>query len=293
MSLEAAFLEHLPAHGEAYRGLSGLDELLSALVGRARVAWSEPKLEFSSEGLVAHLAERLPPSKAALKTLQSVAIEDLCLAFCLAEGNPRALPALESLLTSVARSVASLDTSGVLADDVKAVLREKLLVPRENGKPRIADYAGQGALRAWLKAAAIRHALNLKRPGHREAADEQEQLASMPMAAPNPELALIRKKHKQHFALAFAAAMASLTPRERTLLKLHTLDGLPLDQIAPLYQKDKSTISRWIARAQQQLHEVTRAQLVAALNLSSGELESVLRAAQSELSMSLSRLLDD
>ena len=87
--------------------------------------------------------------------------------------------------------------------------------------------------------------------------------------------------------------MASLSPRERTLLKLHTLDGLSLEQIGPLYKKDKSTISRWLAKAQQQLHEVTRAQLVSALALTPHELESVLRAAQSELSLSLSRLLDD
>lgn len=293
MSLQAVFLEHLPTHGAGYRAIPALDDLLAALLGRARVAWAEPKLEFSSEGLVAHLAARLPPSSTPLKTLQGVAIEDLCLAFCCAEENPRALAGLEAQLTSVARAVATLDTSGVLADEVKAVLREKLLVPRENGVPRIADYAGQGALRAWLKAAAIRHALNLKRPGHLEDAAEQEKLSSLPMAAPNPELALIRKKHKQHFAAAFAAAMASLTPRERTLLKLHTLDGLRLDQIGPLYQKDKSTISRWIAKAQQQLHEVTREQLVTSLHLDSQELKSVLRAAQSELSLSLSRLLDD
>jgi RNA polymerase sigma-70 factor, ECF subfamily len=122
---------------------------------------------------------------------------------------------------------------------------------------------------------------------------EHDRLSAMVVAAPNPELELIRRKHKQHFATAFVAAMATLSPRERTLLKLHVLDGLPLDQIGPLYKKDKSTISRWLAKAQQQLHDATRAQLVAALKLTPNELESVLRAAQSELSLSLSRLLQD
>lgn len=289
MPLGPFFLEHAPA---GYRDVPELDQRLDALVARATEAW--PKLKLSPKAFVAHLAARLPPSKAPGRTLDAVAAEDLYLACACAEGDARALAALEETqLPQIARAVAALDTTGVLADDVKAVLREKLLLKRPDGPPRIADYAGQGPLKAWLKAAAIRHALNLKRPGAREDAVEGEKLSALPMAAPNPELALIRRKHKQHFADAFAAALAGLTPRERTLLKLHTLDGLPLDQIGPLYKKDKSTISRWIAKAQQQLHEATRAQLVATLNLTPHELESVLRAAQSELSLSLSRLLAD
>jgi RNA polymerase sigma-70 factor (ECF subfamily) len=115
----------------------------------------------------------------------------------------------------------------------------------------------------------------------------------MPMAAPNPELELIRRRHKQHFTEAFEAGLASLDPRERTLLKLHTLDGLPFEQIGPLYQRDKSTISRWIASAQKQLQKATREHLSRTLQLSPAELESVLRVAQSELSLSLSRLLQE
>ncbi len=292
MKLKPGFLAQLPAHGADYAQLESLEGLLEAIVARARLAW--PSLELPAEQFIAHVAGRLPPSKHPQRTLEDLNAEDLYLACCCAAGNPKALAALETTqLPSVARAVAGLDTTGVLADEVKQVLRERLLIKRADGPPRIADYAGQGPLRSWLKAAAIRHALNLKRPGHREDVLEQDRMSAMPMAAPNPELELIRRKHKQHFATAFTAAMASLTPRERTLLKLHTLDGLPLDQIGPLYKKDKSTISRWMAKAQQQLHEVTRAQLVAALKLTPHELESVLRAAQSELSLSLSRLLDD
>jgi RNA polymerase sigma-70 factor (ECF subfamily) len=292
MKLTPGFIAHLPAHGAGYQGLENLEALLEALVARAKLAW--PSLELPAETFVAHLSARLPPARHPERTLQELAAEDLFLACCCAGGDPKALSALEtSQLPAVARAVAGLDTTGVLADEVKQVLRERLLIKRDGRLPRIADYAGQGPLRAWLKAAAIRHALNLKRPGHREDPLDQERLSALPMAAPNPELELIRRKHKEHFATAFAAAMASLSPRERTLLKLHTLDGLPLDQIAPLYKKDKSTISRWLAKAQQQLHEVTREQLVAALKLTPHELESVLRAAQSELSLSLSRLLDD
>lgn len=290
--MEGAFTKALPAHGAAYGTLPGLAAALEALVARGRAAW--PQVKLTPTAFVAHLAGRLPPSKQPAKTLDAVEAEDLWLACACAAGDAKALAALEETqLPAIARAVVSLDKTGTLVDEVTQVLREKLLVKRPDGPPRIADYAGQGPLKAWLKAAAIRHALNLQRPGAREDAAESDKLAALPMAAPDPELALIRQKHKRHFADAFAAAMASLTPRERTLLKLHTLDGLPLDHIGPVYGKDKSTISRWIAKAQQQLLRVTRAQLVATLNLTPNELESVLRAAQSELSLSLSRLLND
>ena len=146
MKLVRAFLEHLPAHGADYRSLEPLQSVLEALVARARLAW--PSLNLPPERFIAHLAGRLPPSKSPLRTLEAVAAEDLYLACCCAEGNPAALAALETTqLPAVARVVASLDVTGVLADEVKQVLRERLLIKRENGPPRIADYAGQGPLR--------------------------------------------------------------------------------------------------------------------------------------------------
>jgi RNA polymerase sigma-70 factor (ECF subfamily) len=292
MALTERFVRALPAHAREYGALDELEARLAALVARGEAAL--PALKLSAGEFVAHLAARLPPSSHPARTLEAVEAEDLYLAFGCALGHAGALAALEQThLPSVARAVKGLDVSGTLGEEVQQLLRERLLMGRPDGPPRIAGYAGQGPLKAWLKAAAIRHALNLKRPGQREEPVEADRLAAMPLAAPNPELELIRRRHKEHFSEAFAAALATLDPRERTLLKLNTLDGLPLDQIAPLYKVDKSTISRWIAHAREQLQEETRAHLLRSLKLNSGELESVMRVAQSELSLSLSRLLED
>ena len=292
MGLADHFVRKLAPHAREYGELEHLEARLVALHLRGASAW--PALGLQAADFLSHLAERLPASKHPARTLEQVEAEDLYLALGCALGQAAALEALErTLLPSVARAVARLDSSGTLGDEVQQLLRERLLMPGPQGPPRIAGYAGQGPLRSWLKAAAIRHALNLKRPGHREDPIEAGRLAELPIAAPSPELALIRRRHKQHFTEAFAAALAGLEPRERTLLKLHTLDGVPLDQIAPLYKRDKSTISRWIAHAQQQLLETTRAHLSWSIGLDSQELQSVLRVAQGELSLSLARLLEE
>jgi RNA polymerase sigma-70 factor (ECF subfamily) len=106
-----------------------------------------------------------------------------------------------------------------------------------------------------------------------------------------PELALLRARYRDDFRQAFTAAIATLSARERTLLRLTALDGLTLAQVAPLYGKDLSTISRWLAKARELLLNQTRAGLSERLGLSTGELDSVMRAADSELHLSLARLL--
>lgn len=63
-------------------------------------------------------------------------------------------------------------------------------------------------------------------------------------------------------------------------------------QLAQMYGKDASTASRWVADVREALREETRSILKANLKLGSDALESVLRAADSELHLSLARLLE-
>ncbi len=142
---------------------------------------------------------------------------------------------------------------------------------------------------AWLRAVAVRLALNLKRQDHEvlPAGD----FADRPLAAPDPELALLRAQHRHEFSAAFEEALRTLTPRDRTLLRLTSVDGLTLAQVGQMYGKDTSTVSRWVAAVREALRLRTREVLKASLALGTDELESVLRAADSELHLSLARLL--
>ena len=79
--------------------------------------------------------------------------------------------------------------------------------------------------------------------------------------------------------------------RERTLLRLHTVEGLSLERMGVMYRKDKATLSRWLAAAREKLAEETRARLAERLALAPPELASLLRAIRSQLEVSLLRLL--
>ncbi len=273
-----------------------LPPLLAAPASEALRAWVQrgeeglaalwPELSLEPKSLAAALAERLPKDGDGLDGLDPAG---LLLAAATLAGQSAAVACFDQVLRAeVRRAVSPLDTSNTLVDEVTQLARERLLVGSD-GRPRLADYAGQGALAAWLRAVAVRLALNAKRPGARE--EVVAQVPDTALADPDPELALLRSRHREQFKAAFAAAVAQLSPRERTLLRLTTLDGLTLAQAGKMYGKDASTVSRWLAAARATLLESTRRTLAETLRLGSGELDSVMRAADSELNLSISRLL--
>ena len=73
--------------------------------------------------------------------------------------------------------------------------------------------------------------------------------------------------------------------------RVHTIEGVPLAKIGTMYRKDTSTVWRWLEQIRRSLREATCAQLAEALKLTETELQSVLRAADTEVSVSLARLL--
>lgn len=212
-------------------------------------------------------------------------MDDLELArACLAQ-DTAALGQLETLVrTEVRRAVSPLDTTGVLVDEVTQLVRERLLVDK-----KLAEFSGEGSLAGWLRAVAVRVALNAMRPQARE--DLVSQLPDAPLADPDPELALLRARHREAFRTAFAEALKVLSPRDRTILRLTSIDGLSLARVGQMYGKDASTVSRWLAASREVLLQRTRATLAQSLQLSDSALDSVMRAADSELHLSIARLL--
>jgi len=270
------------ALGEAaLRHWADLDGWLDAQLAGAKAAW--PQLELDEAVLArfaAALRRRTPEATAKLRGA------DLLLASACVLQRPAALAAIDPLVRDeVRRAVTALDP--MLVDDVLQQVREKLFVGEG---ARIAEYSGDGPLGAWLRAVSVRLALNARRQGGREV--PQSSLPELPLADPDPELALLRQRYRDSFRSAFAEAIASLSPRERTVLKLHTLDGLTLARIGAMYRKDLSTISRWLEQIRKTLLERTRERLGATLALETAALESLMRVADSELSVSLARLLE-
>lgn len=293
-SRSLVFLQQLgPGARSGDETLSGLEDVLASLYAAGRQAWPDVSLE--EEDFLRHLAGCMPPDKDPARGLASVHAADLYLACACARGDATAHAALERhVFPKAAASVARLRETGVEPSEVLQHLRERLLVP-EGGRPaRIAEYQGSGPLAAWLRAAAVRTALNLQRAQRRRVHAEEEAEAlplSTGAGTPDVELDYLRRNHRADFQAALSEALQALPARERTVLRLHAVEGLSLERIGTMYQTHKSTVSRWVARAREAALEGTRQRLVERLRLSSGELHSLMRALQGELDLSLPSLL--
>ncbi|HEX2685998.1 MAG TPA: sigma factor-like helix-turn-helix DNA-binding protein [Kofleriaceae bacterium] len=266
------------------------DDSWSAAVARAHAAWPAGWVPLTS--FVEHLRARLPAGRAPAEALPELAVEDLYLAFACALG---VTPALESfartLLAGVDAHVARFDASAVFKDEVRQILATKLLVAAPGEAPAIADYAGRAPLSAWVRIAAIRAALNLRRGNsgevERAAMREVDELA----AAGDVELDVIRRRYRPAFEAAIARALAALPVRDRTLLRLRLVEGVEVDRIATMYGVHRTTMTRWLADVRAKLFDETRRILTAELGATDVELDSLAELIRSQLHVSLVRLL--
>ncbi len=87
------------------------------------------------------------------------------------------------------------------------------------------------------------------------------------------ELSLIKVHYRSEFKAAFEAALATLSSRERNVLRLHILDGLNIEQIGTLYKAHRATVARWIAASRKKIDEGTRRALADKLKLGEGARE--------------------
>jgi RNA polymerase sigma-70 factor (ECF subfamily) len=212
---------------------------------------------------------------------------DLLLARACLQGDPRALRDFEARhFPEVADFIARVDPTPAFAEEVRQTLRDELFVAKGTKPPKIASYSGRGPLGAWLRLVAVRVALTLKR---RERSVPL--MAEPASAAPDPELDFLKAKYREEFKRAFQSTLEGLTADERNVLRLHYLDGLPIESVAALLGVHRATVHRWMARSRQNLLAATRKQLAERLGLDSAEVASVLRLIQSRLDLSMSRLL--
>lgn len=213
--------------------------------------------------------------------------EDLELARRALSGDAIALAEVDRRIGAESARVAA--PQRLPADEVRQLLRERLLVAGPGQTPKLSRYDGTGPLSAWLRAVAVRVSSNARRSGGQE-----EAVSTVPesaLAEPTAELTLLRLQYRAHFREAFAEALRGLEAKERTVLRLHTLDGLSLASIGTMFQRDASNVSRWLGRIRERLLQDTRSALGRRLSLEGADLESLMRVADSELTMSLSGLL--
>ncbi len=259
----------------------------SRIASAGRAAW--PDVKVSETTIANRLAARLQDDPDA--RLESLHDADLYLAMALAEANEPALKVFEAeLVPQIDVALRRLRLAGGTADEVKQALRFELLVGVD-GHRRIADYAGRGELAAWLRVSATRKALKMIRKIDREETLDEILLDHWPDATPGPEQKQLRSQYTAELKKAIREAFAALEVRQRNLLRQHILDELTIDDLARLYRVHRATCARWLADARADLGKLTRKKLMAALGMPTSDVDSLLRFLDSDIELSISRIL--
>lgn len=213
--------------------------------------------------------------------------DDLRLACDCAAGDRRALARLEKeFLVEVPNFIARISREPEFVDEVLQRLRERLLVPRPPLPSRIADYRGQGPLGGWLRVAAVRVALDLRR--ERAGTGPRSDAATLPQ---DPELDLARHRDGGAFKDALSDALESLETEERTILRLRYVDGLTVERIGRIYGVHAATIVRRLAASRERVVARVRDRLFATKRMRGRDVESLAALVDSQLELSLTRLL--
>jgi RNA polymerase sigma-70 factor (ECF subfamily) len=215
---------------------------------------------------------------------------DLYLACACAHGDGAALALFDrSILSEVGGYVRRIDASPELADEVRQVLRERLLVGIGGAPPRIADYSGRGPLGAWVRVSAVRVAIDLRRKRSTEplAAASSEPVTNQL----DPEAALLLARYQGEYQTALREALATLSAKERNLLRMHFVDGMTVDRVGTVYRVHRATAARWIQAIRERLLDETYRRLGERLRLSPAEFASLTAIVQSQLRVSLSGIL--
>lgn len=290
LSLAKTFTENqlAPAHD---LNLRELEEKLGQVIELAKKTW--PGAVVDLHQFVAQLARRMIPGKRVDEWLANVHAADLYLCCGCANGDSQSIATFEqAVLPHVVPAIASVDPSPTFVAEAKQQVRQKLLVSADGRPPKISEYAGFGPLAHWLRAVALRTALNLRRAHNREeTVASDDQLLELPAQVNDLELEYLKERYRKDFTEAFRKAVSMLSPQDRNVLRLHFVDGLSLTQVGGAYQADKSTISRWIGKSRLALLQRTREELSNRLQLDSQELDSLMHLVNSQLDVSISTVL--
>lgn len=288
MPLAETFLSIRAPDGEVDR--AALDALLAARLAEARARW--PGVTLDDDAFVTHLATVAPPGGDPCKAIGELVTSELYLACACARDAPGGVAAFDQhYLSRLPALLAGLRLDRAGLDDARQLVSQRLLLPRPDGRPRIADYTGRGSLEGWLRIAALRVVINeRKRVKPHASIDADGADRRLLPSQVGPELALFRARHRDDLAAALRTAMAALGDRERTLLRLHFLNGVPTVELGPMYGVHRTTVGRWIEAAQEALFTGTRRALMERLEVTESECGSLIRALQSQLDLTFSML---
>ena len=262
--------------------------LLESVVAEGAAA--HPRVVVPAAAFAAHVVARLPRDLTPVDALAGVRAADLYLACACSLRDPAALAVFEATFGAEFRVVLSRSRGQKVIDeaDFAQLCRERLFAAE---RPKIADYAGQGDLRNWLRVTLVRVLVDLSRKRREVVGSGDEQALKLPAVGSDPELDYLKRLYQAEFKQAFEETAGSLSAEDRNLLRYHYAHGLGIDELGALLHVHRATAARRIAKARSDLLTGTKRRLTERLRLGEGELDSVMRMIESNVQVSLQRIL--
>lgn len=278
---------HAEALLAATRGL--IPNLLEAtrIIGAVGERW--PQLELDGAAFGAFLEERAIEGHG----LASLHVEDLFLAWACLNAQRAALEAFERFTRPLIALAVRRDARDT--DELIHRVQIKLLVAEGARPPRLADYTGVGPLKAFVMVMAMRCLADSRRSDERRreehVGDGWLELASIAGSNTGPEGKLQWAELEPHAANAVKEAMAALSVRQRTILRLHYVEGISAEALGRMYSVHRATTTRWLVDARERVLELVQQRLRATLDVSTASLASLNQTLVGGLELSLPSLV--
>ncbi len=288
-ALLSAFLAHLPP---ALRGAAEEPgSRLSLELGRLLLRAGEVPAAQHGD-LLTFIARRLPAEGELMPALSQVHVEDLALTFRCARKDEGAMASLErDNFDIIDVALARMPDAAAHSSEITQQLRQRLFMGDGDRPPSIAQYAERGDLRSWLRVAAVRCAIDVLRIQRREIGLGDRLLEDLTAPGVDPEIDHLKRLYHAEFKKAFEDVLASLSSRDRNVLRYHLLQQLNIEQIGVIHDVHRSTVARWLASLRKTLLVSTRQALARRLSVGSDEVESIMRLIRSQLDASIERIL--
>lgn len=267
------------------------EEDLQRVLQHASVVWPGVVVDVGS--WARFVAPHVSPSRPLAELLRVGHPDDVCLCVACLDDDSAALQILHQRYAAQWPALLSkLGMEPHQAADVLQAVWEKLLVRREGRPPGLTRFSGRGSLRSFLNVVVTHEGLNALRRAGRvldqvSAEDPAEYSSGM-----SPQWSVIKEQYRNEFTQVFNACMNGLDARHRELLRYHYVDGLTIDQMAPLYGVHRATVARWLVTIRARLHRGIQNGLMERLQIQPDEFDSLMRLIRSQLQVSIREHLD-
>jgi RNA polymerase sigma-70 factor, ECF subfamily len=263
------------------RAIPDRDAIRNALIV-ARRQW--PHLDVSEDAFAKHVA-----NVGALADALESHGADLVLACACAAGDERALSLFDQVHVScVPLHVTRFQLSAERLDELQQLVRVKLFT---GPSPRIMRYSGKGPLGAWLRIVSIRLAMDELQVGPLDRGIDPGAIDSLLARAASAETQTARMVWQPPLQNAIEDSLAELPSKEKTVLRLHYVEGLNIDAIGTMYHVHRATVARWLLGIRARVLARVREKLAITLPSTTSEMRGAFADLEGNLHVSLSRVL--